>query len=68
MHPKTQLRIGNWNVRTLYAQGKAAQAAKTMREAKLQIMGISESRWCGSGEAYCEGRRNWTEMEIYIQT
>ena len=50
VHPKTQLRIGNWNVRTLYAQEKAAQAAKAMREAKLQIMGISESRWCGSGK------------------
>ena len=50
VHPKTQLRIGNWNVRTLYAQGRTAQAAKAMREAKLQIMGISESRWCGSGK------------------
>ena len=43
-HPKTQLRIGNWNVRTLYAQGKTAQAAKAMREVKLQIIGTSESR------------------------
>ena len=50
VHPKTQLRIGNWNVRTLYAPGKAAQAAKAMRENRLQIMGISESRWCGSGK------------------
>ena len=50
MHPKTQLRIGNWSVSTLYAQGKRAQAAKGMREAKLQIIGISESRWCGSGK------------------
>ena len=33
VHPKTQLRTGNWNVRTLYAQGKTAQAAKAMREA-----------------------------------
>ena len=32
VHSKTQLRIGNWNVRTLYAPGKAAQAAKAMRE------------------------------------
>ena len=32
VHQKTQLRIGNWNVRTLYAQRKAAQAAKAMRE------------------------------------
>ena len=36
VHPKTQLRIGNWNVRTLYAQGRTAQAAKAMREAKWQ--------------------------------
>ncbi len=50
VHPKTQLRISNWNVRTLYVQGKVAQAAKAMREAKLQIMGISESRFCGSGK------------------
>ena len=39
VHTKTQLRVGNWNVRTLYAPGKAAQAAKAMRENKLQIMG-----------------------------
>ena len=32
VHPKIQLRIGNWNMRTLYAPGKAAQAAKAMRE------------------------------------
>ena len=31
VHPKTQLRIGNWNVRILYAPRKAAQAAKAMR-------------------------------------
>ena len=37
-------------MRTLYAPGKAAQAAKAMRENRLQIMGISESRWCGSGK------------------
>ena len=52
VHPKTQLRIGNRNVRTLYALGKAAQAAKAVKEAKLQIMGISESRWCGSGKFF----------------
>ncbi|XP_068713171.1 craniofacial development protein 2-like [Montipora foliosa] len=46
VHPKTQLRIGNWNVRTLYAQRKTAQAAKAMSEATLQI----KSRWCGSGK------------------
>ena len=37
VHPKTQLRIGNWIVRTLYAQGRTAQAAKAMREASEQV-------------------------------
>ena len=37
VNPRTQLRIGNWNVRTLYAQGKAAQAAKVMRKTRLQM-------------------------------
>ena len=41
--------LPNWNVRTLYAQGKAAQTAKVMRVSRLQIMGISEGRWCGWG-------------------
>ena len=36
----THMRIGNWNVRTLYAQGKTAQVTKAMREA----------RWCGLGK------------------
>ena len=52
VHPKTQLRIGNWDIRTLYAKGKAAQAAKAIRAAKLRIMGINESTctWCESGK------------------
>ena len=56
VYPKTQLRIGNCNVRTFFVQGKTAQAARAMREATLQVMGISESRWCGSGKCIlCTG-------------
>jgi len=48
--PKTTLMIGNWNVRTMYAAGKAAQIAKEMKDHDIQILGISESRWNGTGK------------------
>lgn len=46
--PKHKLIIGNWNVRTMYAAGKAAQIAQEMRNERIEILGISESRWNGS--------------------
>ena len=39
---KTKTRIGFWNVRTMYETGE-------MRRYNLHILGISESRWTGSG-------------------
>ena len=44
MTPRTQIRIGNWNVRTMYTAGKSAQVARVMHQMQIQIMGISE---CG---------------------
>ena len=46
---KAQTRIGTWNVRTMYEAGKAAQIAGEMRRYNIQILGICESRWNGSG-------------------
>ena len=46
---KTKTRIGFWNVRTLYQTGKLAQVTAEMRRYCLHIVGISESRWTGSG-------------------
>ena len=45
MAPRTEIRIGNWNVRTMYTTGKSAQVARVMNQMKIQIMGISECRW-----------------------
>ena len=50
MKPKTTVRIGNWNVRTMYATGKTAQIAREMRNLQINILGISECRWTGSGK------------------
>ncbi|KAL9971331.1 hypothetical protein ACROYT_G023842 [Oculina patagonica] len=46
---KTKTRIGFWNVRTLYQTGKLAQVTAEMRRYCLHILGVSESRWTGSG-------------------
>ena len=45
----TTTTIGAWNVRTMFEKGKTAQVATEMRNNKLTLLGISESRWTGSG-------------------
>ena len=45
VHPKTESRIGNWNMRTLYAQGQTAQAAKAMREAAINWTQPQTTTW-----------------------
>ena len=47
---KATTRVGTWNVRTMYEVGKAAQIAKEMRRYNIQLLGICESRWNGSGQ------------------
>ena len=49
MTPRTQIRIGNWNVRTMYTAGKSAQVARVMNQMRIHIMGRSECRWIGAG-------------------
>ena len=48
-HPKVTLRLGCWNVRTMFATGKTAQVCREMRRYRLEVLGISECRWkeCG---------------------
>ncbi|XP_062609155.1 craniofacial development protein 2-like [Saccostrea cucullata] len=47
---KTKLRLGHWNVRTMYETGKLAQITSEMRQFNLHVLGVSESRWTGSGK------------------
>ena len=46
---KCKTRIGFWNVRTMYETGKLAQVTSEMKRYNLHILGVSESRWTGSG-------------------
>ena len=50
LHPRTVLRIGFWNIRTLREKGKSALIALEMDRYKLDILGLSEVRWTSSGE------------------
>lgn len=47
---KSFTKIATWNVRTLYQTGKLAQAVREMDRLKLDVLGVSETRWNGSGE------------------
>ena len=42
--------IGTWNVRTMYETDKTAKVATEMRNYRLSILGITESRRTGSGQ------------------
>ena len=46
---KTTTNIGTWNIRTLYESGKSAQVAKEMNQYKINVLGLCETRWNGSG-------------------
>ena len=47
--PNQTIKIGCWNVRTLYQTGKLAQTIKEMNQYNLSILGVTEARWTGTG-------------------
>ncbi len=51
---KHRIKVANWNVRTLYRSGNAAQAAREMSTRNIDIMGISETHWTGQGKIILE--------------
>ena len=57
-HPKKTVRVGCWNVRTMYSAGKTAQVCREMAKYKVEILGISECRWTGSGEVRIQTGEN----------
>ena len=44
MDPKETIKIGAWNVRTMYQVSKTAQVIREMERYQLGILGISECR------------------------
>ena len=48
LQPKKKTRIGTWNVRTLYQTGKLSQVVNEFDNYRLDLLGLSETRWVGS--------------------
>ena len=61
VNAKNKTTIRNWNVRTMFETGKAGQVAREMKRYKLDVLGISECRWRGSGKS----KLNTGEVIIY---
>jgi len=47
---KRRTRIGFWNIRTMLEASRLSQVLKEMIHYKLDLLGLSETRWNGSGE------------------
>ena len=43
------IRIGCWNVRTMFSVGKTAQTVAEAKKCRVKVLGISECRWSGFG-------------------
>ena len=50
MKPKEKTKIAYWKVRTLYQTGKLAQVVREFQNYGLDILGVCEARWTGSGQ------------------
>lgn len=50
-----KLTIGTWNVRSVYKPGKMHNVIHEMQRLKLNILGISETRWPGHGQTPTNG-------------
>lgn len=47
---KKLLKVGTWNVRTLYQAGKLDNVIKEMDHMKIDILGLCETRWTENGK------------------
>ena len=50
LKPKNKIRVGSWNVRTLYQAGKLQQVLWEMENYKVELLCVSEARWIDSGK------------------
>ena len=49
LRPRTTIRPGAWNVRTMFETSKTTQVIREMQNYNLDLLCVSECRWTGSG-------------------
>ena len=47
---RSKIRFSTWNVRTLYKPGRRENSLQAQETLTVNIMGVSEMRWTGSGK------------------
>ena len=52
---KQTLKVGTWNIRSLYESGKLANTIQEMNRLQIDILGVSETFWPASGSFRSEG-------------
>lgn len=52
---KNEIRVATWNVRSLFQAGKLNNVTQEMKRLNINILGLSEVRWPGSGSCAAEG-------------
>ena len=65
LNPKSNCNIVTWNVQTMYSTSKTAQIVKEMGNYQLDIPGISECRWTGSGKMNTKNNKGETYTIIH---
>jgi len=47
---KTKIRVGSWNVRTLFQAKEFQQVLREMENYNIKLLCVSEARWIDSGK------------------
>ena len=50
LRPGKTTKIATWNIRTMYEAGRTLQVEREMRNYKIGVLGLSETRWLQSGQ------------------
>ncbi|CAH8468484.1 unnamed protein product [Heterobilharzia americana] len=65
---KEKVNVGTWNVRTMFEAIKTAQIANGMRRYHIEVIGICECRWNGSGLSKMSTGESIIYSDIVTQT